>query len=215
MKGKRASLSRVTGRCAPVKEHRRASQDAPAGPSVQARDAKGAAAPPPAVVRDRGGGRGPGRHDRRHVNLLAIPFNRHLGLERSGKPGCLFSLPAKPCYTNHLGTVHAGALLALAEASSGEFMAREFGDLAAGVVPVVRRVEAKFRRPARGAVHARGRVEEPVRKAFLNSLAEKGRATIEVHVDLIDDDEVPLVLARVEWFVARADPGEAAVGSGA
>ena len=179
---------------------------------------KHALAKPPAdpspVVRDQDGGRGPGRHDRRSVNLMAIPFNRHLGLERSGKPGCLFSLPAKPCYTNHLGTVHAGALLALAEASSGEFMAREFGDLAAGVVPVVRRVEARFRRPARGAVHARGRLEASTRETFLSTLAQKGRAGLEVQVELIDDQDVPLVFVRVEWFVARAEPGEPAADPG-
>jgi len=41
---------------------------------------------------------------------------------------------------NHLGTVHASAQLALAEASRGEFLLRAMGDMQ-GIVPVVRRLE--------------------------------------------------------------------------
>ena len=50
-----------------------------------------------------------------------------------------------------LGSVHASALLARAEASSGEFLLRHFGS-SEGIVPVVRRLESKFRKPAQGSV---------------------------------------------------------------
>jgi acyl-coenzyme A thioesterase PaaI-like protein len=140
------------------------------------------------------------------VSTLEIPFNRHLGLEASTRPGCLFEIPAADRYTNHLGTVHAGALLALAEASSGEFMQREFPDLGFAVWPVVRRVEAKFRRPVRGAVHAHARIEPPPAKEhFVAALVHKGRALVTVHVELVDDDGNCAASVQVEWFVARAD----------
>jgi acyl-coenzyme A thioesterase PaaI-like protein len=55
----------------------------------------------------------------RHVTEL--PFNAFLGLQLASDPEQLLQLPAGAKYLNHLGTVHASALLALAEASSGEF----------------------------------------------------------------------------------------------
>ena len=61
------------------------------------------------------------------MSVLTLPFNSFLGLEPASEPGQLLRLPADPKYLNHLGTVHASALLALAEASSGEFLFRHFG----------------------------------------------------------------------------------------
>jgi len=89
------------------------------------------------------------------MDVTALPFNRLLGLEPATPgSGFLVSLPDGPQYTNHLGTVHASALLAAAEAGSGVFLVRQFGE-ASGYLPVVRRLEAKFRKPARGRVAAR------------------------------------------------------------
>lgn len=138
------------------------------------------------------------------MNLADIPFNRVLGLEPSPREGFLYALPADVRYTNHLGTVHAGALLALAEATSGARMLAEFGHLGADVLPVVRRLEAKFRRPARGAVHARARVDEAEKTQFLATLAARGRALVHVQVDLFAEGDAPVAGAMVEWFVGRA-----------
>ena len=55
----------------------------------------------------------------------------------------LLRLPSDP-RSQPSGGVHASALLALAEASSGEFLLRHFGS-SEGIVPVVRRLESKFR----------------------------------------------------------------------
>jgi len=53
------------------------------------------------------------------MNVAAIPFNRFLGLRADGVS---LTLPADPNYQNHLGTVHAGAQFALAEAASGQWL---------------------------------------------------------------------------------------------
>jgi acyl-coenzyme A thioesterase PaaI-like protein len=63
------------------------------------------------------------------MDVTALPFNRLLGLEPADPgSGFLVSRPGGPRYTNHLGTVHAAALLAVAEAGSGAFLVRTFGD---------------------------------------------------------------------------------------
>jgi acyl-coenzyme A thioesterase PaaI-like protein len=137
------------------------------------------------------------------MNTLGIPFNRHLGLEISTRPGFLLMLPGGERYTNHLGSVHAGAILALAEATSGEFMLREFADLDREVWPVVRRVEAKFRKPARDSLHARASFEAGAKEMFLETLARTGRALLTVRIELYDEHDTHAATVNVEWFVAR------------
>ena len=148
--------------------------------------------------------RGSGR-PRHPVDITEIPFNRLVGMERAREPEGVLSFPADVRYTNHLGTVHAGAMLALAEASSGEYLLREFGTLPYPVLPVVRRVEAKFRKPARGAIHSRVSVAPADRDAFVHTLAERGRALLAIHVDVHDEQGVHVLATTVEWFVARQE----------
>ena len=138
------------------------------------------------------------------VDVTQLPFNRLLGLEAAAAgSGFLVSLPAGPQYANHLGTVHASALLAVAEAGSGAFLARQLGDTA-GFVPVVRRLDAKFRRPAAGRVSARAAVADGEVARWAAELAARGRVSAAVPVEVVDGAGVVVLAATVEWFIARA-----------
>ncbi len=65
------------------------------------------------------------------MDVSQLPFNLLIGLELAEPDsGFLVSLPDHLKYTNHLGTVHGSALLAVAEAASGEFIIRKFSDIA-------------------------------------------------------------------------------------
>jgi acyl-coenzyme A thioesterase PaaI-like protein len=138
--------------------------------------------------------------------VTGLPFNRLLNLQSTGDDAHLLRLPVGGQYLNHLGTVHAGALLALAEAGSGEFLLRSLGG-AKGVVPVVRRLEAKFRKPANGAVTASASVAEGALDELRAGLAAKGRALISVNVELHDESGAHVLSASVEWFIATAPDG--------
>jgi acyl-coenzyme A thioesterase PaaI-like protein len=146
------------------------------------------------------------------MDVTQLPFNRHLGLE-PGPAGSdlLVCLPDGPQYTNHLGTVHASALLAVAEAGSGAFLVRQLGS-AAGFVPVVRRLEARFRKPTRGRVAARCAVPAEEVGRWSAELAARGRVLASVPVEVVDAAGVVVLSAVVEWFIARAaeNPGPGA-----
>jgi acyl-coenzyme A thioesterase PaaI-like protein len=140
------------------------------------------------------------------MDVTQLPFNRLIGLEACPPDsGFLVSLPAGAQYGNHLGTVHAGALLAVAEAGSGAFLVRQFGG-AEGVVPVVRRLEAKFRKPASGRVSARCEVPPAEVAHWSAELAARGRVSAPVPVDVVDEAGVVVLTATVEWFIARHTP---------
>jgi acyl-coenzyme A thioesterase PaaI-like protein len=135
-------------------------------------------------------------------SVTELPFNMFLRLKPADAP-LLLRLPAGAEYLNHLGTVHASALLALAEASSGEFLLRHFGSID-GIVPVVRRLNSKFRRPANGDVTSTASAS-PEELGRLNAdLAARGRALISLTVELHDESGTHVLTASVEWFISRA-----------
>ena len=134
-------------------------------------------------------------------SVTELPFNRFLGIEAASHPTQLLRLPEGAQYLNHLGTVHASAQLALAEASSGEFLLRALG-ADSGVIPVVRRLESKFRKPAHGAVTSTVSTPPEVIEQLRAELKAKGRALVSVAVDLHDNAGVHTLSATVEWFIA-------------
>ena len=138
-------------------------------------------------------------------SVTELPFNSFLGIQRASDSTQILRLPGGGHYLNHLGTVHASALLALAEASSGEFLLRHFGS-SAGFVPVVRRIEAKFRKPAHGAVGSSASAAPGALSQLDTDLAAKGRALISIAVELHDESGTHALSATVEWFIQRISP---------
>lgn len=138
-------------------------------------------------------------------SVTELPFNAFIGLQPSPDAEKLPQLPSGGQFLNHLGTVHASALLALAEASSGEFLLRHFGS-SDGVVPVVRRIEAKFRKPANGAVYSAASATPEALDQLNTDLAAKGRALIPITVELHDESGTHALTATVEWFIQALKP---------
>ena len=134
------------------------------------------------------------------MNVTAIPFNRLLGLRADG---ATLTLPADPNYQNHLGTVHAGAQFALAEAASGQWLLSRFGAAAAANLAVVRHADVKFRRPAAGKLTAEADVAPDEAERFQDTLSRRGRAAIEVRVRLLDAEGSVTLEASFEWFAQR------------
>ena len=63
------------------------------------------------------------------MDITKPSINEFIGIAHAESDGFLLQLPSDLRYTNHLGTVHAGALMALAEASTGEILIRSIGDI--------------------------------------------------------------------------------------
>jgi acyl-coenzyme A thioesterase PaaI-like protein len=137
------------------------------------------------------------------MKITDLPFNAFVGITISDREGYSLSLPGDPKYTNHLGTVHASALLALAEATSGDYLLNEFTDIGFEVVPVVRRLEAKFRKPASGALYSVAKVDKQQKEDFIATLSTKGRAIFQIEVDVFDSLGTHALAVTNEWFVAK------------
>lgn len=137
------------------------------------------------------------------VDVTGVPFNKFLGITRASEPGFLLQLEDSPDYQNHLGTVHAGVQLTLAETTSADCLLRHFPDLAESVVAVVRRVEAKFRNPLTGKIRSRAAIQQGQADKLEEALRAKGRGLISVDVEIVGVDGTVGLLATVEWFVQK------------
>lgn len=135
------------------------------------------------------------------MDIAEIPFNKFVGIKRSEKRGGLLMMEDDARYKNHLGTVHAGALLLLAESASGDYLVKTFGHEKVPVIPVVRKVEAKFRKEARGEIYARASMEESLHTSFIHELKSKGRVKTTVGVSLFNEQDECVHKASIEWFI--------------
>jgi acyl-coenzyme A thioesterase PaaI-like protein len=136
------------------------------------------------------------------ASVTELPFNTFLGIQIGNDPAHLLRLPSGSHYLNHLGTVHASAQLALAEASSGEFLLKHFG-CSDGIIPVVRRLEAKFRNPANGSITSTASAAPESLAQLDAELSSKGRSLIPINVELHDESGVHTLSATFEWFIQR------------
>ncbi len=139
------------------------------------------------------------------MDVTQIPFNKFIAISHSSAAECALELAFTDRIRNHLGTLHASAQFALAEACSGLALQRHFPHLADAVVPVLRKSEVKFKRPAQSTLRARAQVDAASREAFESQLNRKGRATIVVPVELTDQEGTITLTGTYEWYVQKTD----------
>ena len=145
------------------------------------------------------------------MDITKIPFNSFLGITKSDGSGTsLLELHESEQLRNHLGTVHASAQFALAEATSGEYLIQKFQDIIEKVriVPVVRRAEVKYKNPARGQLKAKASISDEIAGKVASSIEQKGRALIPVKVELSEKDDTITMSATLEWFVQKIEEND-------
>jgi len=137
-----------------------------------------------------------------HVTDLAL--NKALGMQLApAGNGHILEMPVSSLLLNHVGTIHASAQFALAEAGSGEFLLRQLGDAQSQVFAVLRTSDVKFRKPAHGALRASARFADGSAGALVTELASRGRALASVLVEVADPQGVITMTGQYDWFLQR------------
>lgn len=137
------------------------------------------------------------------MDITQIPFNKFIEISPSSVDDCALALAFNEHLQNHLGTFHASAQFALAEACSGLALQRHFPHLADLVVPVLRKSELKFKQPAQSAILAKAHLDAETQEEFELQLKKKGRATITVPVEITDQLGNITLSGVYEWYVQR------------
>jgi acyl-coenzyme A thioesterase PaaI-like protein len=137
------------------------------------------------------------------MDIAEIPFNKFIEITSDDEGQSCLSLEFKEHMKNHLGTMHASAQFALAEACSGLGLQICFPHLEGSVVPILRKSEVKFKRPAASGIRAQAEILEEHKELFERQLERKGRASIEVTVNVFDQDGTITMSGNYEWFAQK------------
>ena len=136
------------------------------------------------------------------MEVTGIPFNKKIGI-RDSDDGNVLSLQQSSELHNHLGTVHASAQFALAEAASGAYLLRKFPELSTQVVSVVRKAAVTFKKPATSDLTATANIDAEEEEKFVQLLHQKGRAIIAVTVTISDQQGKTTAIAIYDWFIQK------------
>jgi len=138
------------------------------------------------------------------VKPTELPLSQVLGLQEApaGAPH-LLELPLGERTRNHLGTMHAAAQFALAEAASAAALQRAFPDWEDRVMAVVRGARLKYRRPGTGPLHAWAGMDAAAQAQLAADLATRSRAAATVQVELRGADRAVVFVGEFDWFFSR------------
>lgn len=132
-----------------------------------------------------------------------IPLNVLLGIEIAsiGNGVAETRLPVRQDLTNHIGTLHASAIFAVAEAASGGAMSGAFAPVILNVRPVAANATIEFLKPAKTSLVARAKtLEEPA--ALRDRLDKDGKVAFDLAVVVADEEGNNVARVKVGWHVA-------------
>ena len=131
-----------------------------------------------------------------------VPFARFIGvrIDEVGPGHARTSLVQRPEVSNHIETMHAGAMFTLGEAASGGALAGGFADILLKLRPVAAKAEIEYLKIARGTLTAQARIDGDL-PAIRATLASEGKVRFWVAVAITDEAGVDVVGMRVEWHV--------------
>ena len=132
-----------------------------------------------------------------------VPFAAYVGVEITeiGEGTATTILTQSQNTSNHIATMHAGALFTLAEAASGAAMAGMFLDRLAGLRPVAASSTIDYVKPARGAITAYAKVDG-TKPALLTALESEGKVRFPITVRMEDANGREVARMTVDWHVA-------------
>lgn len=137
-----------------------------------------------------------------NMNILELPFNKLIGLEFSDEADYILRLKEKQDYTNHLGSVHAAALFALAEATSAQFLLTHFPQHQNNFIPVLRTAHIKYKKPAFGQIYSKANLMEDNFESINEKLSSSNRILLKCEIELFDKNKIKVMAADFEWFIS-------------
>ncbi len=108
---------------------------------------------------------------------------------------------------NHMGTMYAGALFAIAELPGGLL---PLAALPEGIVPIMKHMTIDFVRPARGPVHVAAELDPAQMATLTDQVHNEGRAEFVLELAVTDDSGTVVAQTRGTYQLRAA--GDASTG---
>ena len=131
-----------------------------------------------------------------------VPFATFIGVKMGeiSEGRASAKLDQRDEVSNHIGSMHAGAMFTLGEAASGAALAGTLLDRLMAVRPVAAKAEIQYLAIAKGTLTATG-VTTKSASDIKNSLDETGKTQFDVVVDITDETGKTVATMTVVWHV--------------
>lgn len=135
----------------------------------------------------------------------AVPFANHVGvrLEEIGDGTASATLEQREAVSNHIKSMHAGAMFTLGEAASGAAMAGALAPVILDMRPVAATGQIAFKKVALGTLTARARTSRPAAE-LMAEIESAGKVAFDVAVEITDSAGDVVVEMTVNWYVSAA-----------
>lgn len=140
----------------------------------------------------------------KHQFVERAPFFGTVGvvLQSVGKGTARAGLDTRKDISNHLGTIHAGALFTLAEGTSGAAVIGAFADIADSIRAVSTQCTISYLNIARGHVVCDAHVREPV-ESLTTQLEKSGQVECSVDVRVATTTDKDIAKMTATWIILK------------
>ncbi|APE43261.1 DUF4442 domain-containing protein [Sulfitobacter alexandrii] len=135
----------------------------------------------------------------------AVPFATHTGIDllEIADGTASARLVQRQEVSNHIKSVHAGAMFTLGEAASGAAMAGALAPMIFDLRPVAATARIAYVKVAHGTLTAHAKTSEPG-ATLLETIRTEGKAAFDVEVDIRDESDETVAEMTVNWHVSAA-----------
>ncbi|MGJ8627816.1 MAG: DUF4442 domain-containing protein [Sulfitobacter sp.] len=132
-----------------------------------------------------------------------VPFQNHVGITllEVGDGIASAQLEQRDEVSNHIGSMHAGAMFTLGEAASGAAMAGALAPVILSMRPVAATAGLAFKRIAKGVLTAHAKTSAPGAE-LMKTIKNEGKVAFDVVVDIQDASGETVVEMTINWHVS-------------
>lgn len=134
----------------------------------------------------------------------AVPFANHVGVKllEIGDGTASAELDQRKEVSNHIDSMHAGAMFTLGEAASGAALAGAFGPAIMQMRPVAATANIAFKKVALGKLTAHAKASQSGAQ-LMQAIETDGKVAFDIHVDVQDASGDTVVEMIVNWYVSK------------
>ena len=134
----------------------------------------------------------------------AVPFATHTGVKllEIGDGVASAELDQRNEVSNHIGSMHAGAMFTLGEAASGAALAGAFGPAIMQMRPVAATAKIAFKKVAHGLLTAHAKASQGGAE-LMQAIETDGKVAFDINVDVQDASGDTVVEMTVNWYVSK------------
>jgi len=133
----------------------------------------------------------------------AVPFANHVGVKllEIGDGTASAELDQRDEVSNHIQSMHAGAMFTLGEAASGAAMAGALAPVILNMRPVAAVANIAFKKVAKGLLTAQATTSQDG-AALMQAIKADGKVAFDVQVEMRDSSGDVVVEMTVNWYVS-------------